>query len=62
MGLYSANAQCFKSFGPIPSIPIALVELREDNALKTSSSETLISERVRLGVGRFTSGGIVTEL
>ena len=44
-GLNKVTAQCFKTFGPIPSIPVALFGFNEDKALKTSASEIVIETK-----------------
>ena len=51
-GLNKVTAQCFKTLGPIPSIPaaVALFGFSEDKALKTSASSASGGKVILLGV------------
>jgi len=49
--------QCFRTAGLIPSMPVALVESSEVNALKTSSSVILIESIMKFVGGMSANAG-----
>ena len=60
--MYSAEAQCFNSLGPIPSQPLDFVGSRDERASSTSEPENLEVQMHDEGRGRVLMFGRGKEL